>query len=105
MQPPPPSYSPLSSKQGYLIRVFILPEQEYSRFSADVLDGLLSEWQALFQDNFGLSSMVYNVHLWVRMYCLIVSIDQASTRHNACMANSYAKTEERYLISTDSDCD
>ena len=59
-----------------------MPDQEYSRFSRDVLDALLTKWENMFEDLFGLQNMVYNVHLWVSM---AVRDDQARERHS-CLA-------------------
>ena len=49
----------------------MLPEDEFGFLSnnADVdLKALMKSWERTFQELFGIESMTYNVHLWVRKY-------------------------------------
>ena len=49
------------------MRALVLPEEEYAHICIDTLDELVQTWEKMFQDNFGLSNMIYNVHLFVRI--------------------------------------
>ena len=59
--------------QGFLIRAFILPDEEYSdlknklRESNNSLEKLLKKWEKCYQDIFGEEEMIYNVHVWVSL--------------------------------------
>lgn len=57
--------------QGFLIRAFILPDEEYLCLTNQLeqmslhLGDLLSQWEKAYEKLFGTEEMVYNVHLWV----------------------------------------
>ena len=51
--------------QGFIVRALVLPEEEYAHISVDGLNELVTLWEKMFQDLFGVTNMVYNVHLFV----------------------------------------
>ena len=51
--------------QGFTIRAFVLPDEEYGHLADIDLDDLISLWERTFQDAFGVKEMIYNVHIWV----------------------------------------
>ena len=51
--------------QGFIVRALVLPEEEYAHISVDTLNELVATWEKMFQDNYGLTNMIYNVHLFV----------------------------------------
>ena len=56
------------SFQGFTIRAYVLPENEfgYLKENPDVdLRALMVSWEQSFQELFGIESMTYNVHVWV----------------------------------------
>ena len=60
-----PSNIQMRFLQGFIVRALVLPEEEYAHISVDTLNELVATWEKMFQDNYGLTNMIYNVHLFV----------------------------------------
>ena len=59
--------------QGFLIRSFVLPDEEYQVLRARVdvdLDQLVKSWEQTYQELYGVEEMTYNVHVFTHA-CLI----------------------------------
>ena len=62
----------LNAQQGFLIRSFCAPEEEYHCLRSGLeeedtsLKELLTQWEKKYEELWGKQEMVYNVHLWVR---------------------------------------
>ena len=53
--------------QGFLIRSFVLPDEEYQHLRANTevdLGQLLKSWERSYQNLFGKEEMTYNIHLF-----------------------------------------
>ena len=57
------------SFQGFSVRAFVLPDEEFRCLDLDLdldLEDIMCRWEKAFHAAFGTAEMVYNVHLWVR---------------------------------------
>ena len=56
--------------QGFLIRAYILPDEEYNCLKTNLMGSntslgeLMLQWEKAYEELFGTEEMVYNVHLW-----------------------------------------
>ena len=61
------------NSQGFLIRAYTLPDEEYFCLKTKLeasdysLENLLKQWEKAYEGLFHTKEMVYNVHLWVRL--------------------------------------
>ena len=56
--------------QGFLIRAYILPDEEYNCLKTNLMGSntslgeLMLQWEKAYEELFGTEEMVYNVHVW-----------------------------------------